>query len=117
MFSDKSPSGLPQEQERSFPPMAPTAPRRHVSYALPAAVFLGLLSIALVLGYHQKVERDRSACYELMSAAKATFAGQASQVISYYLQDSLKPEWQESVTQIEDAYNLTFAHCRQVIGR
>ncbi|MFN7041988.1 MAG: hypothetical protein ACK4OH_12575 [Acidovorax temperans] len=99
----------------SFP--TPPSSQKLRNYALPTAVFLGLLSITLVLGYHHKLERDRSACYELMSAARATFNGRASEVISLFLGRSLKPEWEELVLQIENTYNLTFSGCRKVIGK
>lgn len=116
MFSEKNPSGYRQSNERAFPPPAPNGSKKATGYAVPAALLGGLLAIASVFAYHHKVERDRAACYELMDAARSTFSGRAAEVISLYLKGHLKPEWEQSVIEIEDTYNLTFENCRRVIG-
>jgi hypothetical protein len=116
MFSEENPSGYRQSNERAFPPPAPSGEKRWAGYAFPAALFFGLLSIAVVFAYRHSIERDRAACLELMASARSSFGAQAAEVISLYLNDSLKPEWEQSVIQIEDVYNLTFKNCRKMFG-
>lgn len=111
--SDADSRAYPVLSERVIPPVAPS-PQPVRGHALPVAVFLGLMAIAAVLGYHYKVERERTLCFEMIKGLETQLGNAAHTVLAMRLRGEIDEANNGSyvIRSTEHLFGSTFAECR-----